>query len=173
MSSNDTWLVIKVENRQPINNPITYSNFLQLHPACPVQQIPTNNVIGPFGYELFEHSQQPSIGIFEHPPTRQEIYICREDGVWTDTWQTNPFNQQEIDTRIEQEWTTIKRKRFLRLLATDWTQFTNIPLPPEELTNWNIYRQALRDVPQNNIDPFDITWPAIPYPTKIDFTQPD
>lgn len=169
MSGNDTKFLIKVENRQPVGHPIQYSNFLLLFPMCPIQETPTNDVVGPYGYEVFERAQQPTVGVFEHPPIRQDIYVCGQDGIWRDTWQIIPFTQEEITARTEMEWETVKRLRFLRLLTTDWTQLATISITQEELTNWNIYRQALRDVPQNTVDPFNVTWPIIPYPEKIPY----
>lgn len=76
-------LVIKVENGQPVNYPLTYDNFLLLFPECPVQEIPTNEVISPYGYELFTLTPRPEYdwGVYIKPDG---------DDIWTNTWvQTN------------------------------------------------------------------------------------
>lgn len=74
MSDTDK-LVIKVENGQAVNHPLTYSNFLLLFPDCPVEEIPTNETLGQYGYNLFIHT----------PPVHGP-YVQQEDGVWTNTW---------------------------------------------------------------------------------------
>ncbi len=74
MSDTDK-LVIKVENGQAINHPLTYSNFLLLFPDCPVEEIPTNEVISQYEYNVFVHTK------YQPGP-----YIQQEDGVWTNTW---------------------------------------------------------------------------------------
>jgi hypothetical protein len=72
----DNIFVIKIENNQAINHPLTYSNFLLLFPDCPVEEIPTNETLGQYGYNLFIHTPPPVYG----------PYVQREDGVWTNTW---------------------------------------------------------------------------------------
>jgi hypothetical protein len=71
-------LVIKVENGQSINHPVTYSNFLLLFPDCLVQDTPTNEVISIYGYEVFSPTPYPQ---FE-----SGSYIKQNDGRWTNTW---------------------------------------------------------------------------------------
>ena len=76
---NDDKFVIQVnENGNRINYPLTYSNFLLLFPNCPVEEIPTNEVVGQYGYNVF---------MLTPPPTFMPgDYIQQEDGVWTNTW---------------------------------------------------------------------------------------
>ena len=59
-------------------------------------------------------------------------------------------------------WDDIRRERDARLAACDWTQFPTSPLSPEKKEEWNIYRQALRDLPANTPDPTDVSWPVPP-----------
>lgn len=50
-----------------------------------------------------------------------------------------------------------------RLLSgSDWTQLADAPLASELRAAWAVYRQALRDVPQQVGFPADVTWPAAP-----------
>ena len=76
--NNTDHFVIKVENNQFVNHPVTYSNFLLLFPDCPVQDIPTNDVISSYGYEVFVITPRPE---FEWG-----TYIKQDDGTWTNTW---------------------------------------------------------------------------------------
>lgn len=41
----------------------------------------------------------------------------------------------------------VRRERDLILLSTDWTQVTDSPLTAEQRSEWQMYRQALRDLP--------------------------
>jgi hypothetical protein len=75
-------LVIQVENGNTINYPLTYSNFLLLFPDCPVEEIPTNEVVGQYGYNVFMRTPQPTF--------RSGNYIQQEDGTWTNTWTVVP-----------------------------------------------------------------------------------
>jgi hypothetical protein len=73
-------LVIKVENGNIINHPVTYSNFLLLFPECPIEETPTNEVVGQYGYNVFMRTPPPRI--------ISGNYIQQEDGTWTNTWVT-------------------------------------------------------------------------------------
>lgn len=48
------------------------------------------------------------------------------------------------------------------LFSSDWTQIPNGPLTPEQVEAWAVYRQELRDVPQQPGYPVTIIWPTSP-----------
>lgn len=61
--------------------------------------------------------------------------------------------------------TYIRLKRRAELELTDWTQLPDSPLSPEQRAAYAAYRQAWRDLPEdqgsiNNIE--DIQWPVKP-----------
>ena len=60
---------------------------------------------------------------------------------------------------------SIRLVRSELLSASDWTQMPDAPLTEQQRTAWAIYRQSLRDVPQNNLNAEsidDIIWPTKP-----------
>ena len=57
-------------------------------------------------------------------------------------------------------WANIRADRDQRLADTDWTQTPDIP--QETIWKWKTYRQDLRDIPQKQTDPNNITWPTKP-----------
>ncbi len=63
---------------------------------------------------------------------------------------------------IEEKWSQIKVKREKLLFSTDYTQFDDSPLTIEKKADFAIYRQALRDLPQNYSNADDIDWPQMP-----------
>ncbi len=72
--------------------------------------------------------------------------------------QANPFNTFNIDV-----WIRERRNNILK--ACDWTQGVDSPLSDSKKTEWQTYRQALRDVPANNLSATvreDVTWPSKP-----------
>ena len=53
----------------------------------------------------------------------------------------------------------MRSNRDMMLKRTDWWELpTNAPMSAERTA----YRQALRDLPANTTDPFDVTWPNNP-----------
>jgi hypothetical protein len=59
-----------------------------------------------------------------------------------------------------QAWKCVRSIRDEEIAKTDWTQGADVPTTLKN--KWSTYRQALRDVPQNNTDPDNITWPTKP-----------
>ena len=76
------------------------------------------------------------------------------------TWSAVSYSQDQIDA----EWARVRSNRNSRLRASDFTQLTDAPLTVEKKTESLSYRQALRDLPQNTVNPFDVTWPTQPSP---------
>jgi hypothetical protein len=49
------------------------------------------------------------------------------------------------------------------LIDCDWTQLPDAPLTDERKQAWMAYRQALRDLPNNDaLTPENLTWPEVP-----------
>ena len=56
-----------------------------------------------------------------------------------------------------------------KLLAeTDWTQVLDAPIDAATRDAYRAYRQALRDIPEQEGFPETITWPELPSVTKAD-----
>lgn len=75
--------------------------------------------------------------------------------------QIRPKTQEEIDQENNQLWENIRNERNRLLLESDWTQLPDSPITPEKKSEWQIYRQELRDV-TTQPDPKNIIWPTKP-----------
>ena len=65
-----------------------------------------------------------------------------------------------VDPADGETWDDIRADRDRRLAETDWTQTPDVP--QETIWKWKTYRQDLRDIPQKQTDPTNITWPTKP-----------
>ena len=61
-----------------------------------------------------------------------------------------------------------RTKRGKLLEETDWTQVLDAPIDAATREAYRAYRQALRDLPQQEGFPDTITWPELPSVTKAD-----
>lgn len=59
-------------------------------------------------------------------------------------------------------WKPVRDKRNSLLINSDWIAVTDTALSEAEQTDWEGYRQALRDLPQTYNDVDDVVWPEIP-----------
>ena len=117
--------------------------------------------------------------VFEGPqatPTTPYQYSYRSgveeiDGKWYTRYVLGPvFTDTEDATAAEQEaayraqkdaeqWKIVRADRNKRLADCDWTQLADATV---DAAAWAAYRQALRDLPQTQADPFNIVWPTSP-----------
>jgi len=60
------------------------------------------------------------------------------------------------------EWASIRTCRRQLLNATDAMQAVDSPLTDAQRSELALYRQAVRDVPQDSGDPYKVVWPDLP-----------
>ena len=75
----------------------------------------------------------------------------------SEAWQGEVTVEEGPETADE-----IRARRDRLLAATDWAVLPDSPLDAQSLEAVKTYRQALRDVPQQEHFPDSITWPQIP-----------
>ena len=62
----------------------------------------------------------------------------------------------------QQNLTALRQLRQRYLQDSDWTQMPDSPLSAEKKTEWQTYRQALRDITDTYASPDDVVWPKEP-----------
>ena len=82
------------------------------------------------------------------------------------TWlsDTPKPSQAELDgawpaVREAMAWDAVRAERDRLLAACDWTQVADAPVDQQA---WAIYRQKLRDIPQDFATPDAVVWPEQP-----------
>lgn len=72
-------------------------------------------------------------------------------------------SEPQIEALIkDSKWPEIREKRNLLLKQSDWTQLLDSNLEQNKKNKWKTYREALRNIPQDNSDPENISWPEEP-----------
>ena len=109
-------------------------------------------------------------------------YICMESDIepefytrWVHTTPESPDNVGDESAGIgsiaivltDDEYDTVlansaRHKRDRLIAATDYLVTPDYPIEPDRLAKVKIYRQALRDVPEQSGFPRTITWPEKP-----------
>lgn len=65
---------------------------------------------------------------------------------------------EEQTALTDQKWIAIRLERDRRLQITDWRASSDLTLSDD----WKTYRNELRQIPQTQTDPYNITWPTEP-----------
>lgn len=81
------------------------------------------------------------------------------NGVWTLSWSVIALTAEQQSQVTSDEATSIRNKRNELLSNSDWTQGKDIP---ENISSaWAVYRQALRDIPEQQGFPWNVQWPTV------------
>lgn len=75
-----------------------------------------------------------------------------------DIYENGEFKNPPID--LEEHAKAKRAERDQKLLSTDWTQAFDVPQTTKD--KWATYRQALRDIPQQEGFPETVEWPTQP-----------
>jgi hypothetical protein len=82
----------------------------------------------------------------------------------------NEKQRIEIATELDTDgyWEELRSLRDQKLIRSDWTQISDSPLSEQKKEEWSIYRQALRELPENITEPkplvLDLSHPNWPVP---------
>ena len=81
-----------------------------------------------------------------------EVTPVFDSGVWKQAWQVNELDEIKASLNVRSE-------RNARLSSSDWTQIADATV---DKAAWAVYRQALRNVPDQQDFPFRVQWPSKP-----------
>ena len=68
---------------------------------------------------------------------------------------------EEKEQDKQNMWKIVREERNKKLSECDWTQLPDSPLTNQKQTEWQIYRQSLRDI-TTQLNPSSIEWPTPP-----------
>jgi hypothetical protein len=70
--------------------------------------------------------------------------------------------EEELREASRDYWKEFRNERNRKLIECDWTQLSDSPITKQKKQEWAVYRQALRDLPENTNDPKNPEWPSSP-----------
>lgn len=151
---------IKLENGQPASNAIAEENFRQLFPNTSFPVYFTADSVEPLGYGIYDFSNQPGRGryqkVVETSPVRNEF------GIWRQAWQVVEMTEVEKAAEDADQAKAVRADRDRRLKDTDWVVIKHLERNENIPGAWEVYRQALRDVPSQAGFPWTVNWPEQP-----------
>jgi hypothetical protein len=139
---------------------VTDSQFRAENPNTSFPQVLTPEIIEDFGYDPVLEGPQPTL----IPPYQyaQRDGVVEVNGQWfTHYIAVTPDADQKAAMDAAQG-DAVRTERNSRLAACDWTQLIDSPLDPDGRGAWQLYRETLRMVPQQQGFPWTIEWPPQP-----------
>lgn len=153
---------------------ITIGEFKSQHPRTDIAKMKSisSSVLDTHDYDPVLNGAQPSLS----SPYETIVYdgVEQIDGQWFTKFVVGPiFTDNEEQTAEEQRTAylakvdadvgnVVRVDRDARLAVCDWTVLPDSPLTSEKKTEWQTYRQALRDIPASENFPHNVTWPTKP-----------
>jgi len=84
------------------------------------------------------------------------------NGVWVREWLIVSVDPAELERRTTAQAALQREERNRVLSRTDYTQCLDYPGTDNERASYAVFRQALRDVPDQVGFPWDVVWPLPP-----------
>tara|TARA_Y100000289_G_C3884260_1_gene130394 strand:- start:135 stop:599 length:465 start_codon:yes stop_codon:yes gene_type:complete len=153
-------MLIRLENNAPVDHPVDDYNFRALFPAVSFPRILTPSDVEPYGYGMYEYSQQPSLEKYQKRV--EGTPVKREDGIWYQVWEIETMSADEQTAADNKQARKMRDQRSALLAFSDWSVLTDSPLTTAKKTAWKTYRQELRDITSQSGFPWDISWPVEP-----------
>lgn len=108
--------------------------------------------------------------VFETPAPTTTIYqTAFKDGVeqdakgnWVWKWTVSELDEETKAAKDAEAAKAVRSKRDNLIAETDWLVIKNLELNQNIPGVWEVYRQALRDIPQQAGFPHNVTWPVKP-----------
>lgn len=156
---------------------ISEGDLRRLNPNTSFPPVLTDELIDEFGYDRVLEGTQPAVT----PPYEyvQRDGVVQIEGAWYTNYVIGPVFQEYIDEngvthsaseqyeaycfeKDTEQGAAIRSDRNQRLSACDWTQLLDSPFDPSIKTAWALYREELRNIPEQSGFPWQVQWPTKP-----------
>jgi hypothetical protein len=143
----------------------------------PTWHTTTTEVLEALGADVvFEGPQATGGTVYQYS---QRSGVEQLDGKWYTKWNLGPsfFDTEDADGNVTtaaqneaaykaskdaEQAVSVRSSRDAKLKESDWVVIKNLELNANIPGVWEVYRQALRDIPTQTGFPWTITWPTQP-----------
>ena len=153
-------LLIQIENGIPVGHPVTVENFRALNPKVSFPKALTPDAVKPYGFGVYRKLSEPALSLYQ-----KAIEIAPQkasDCVWEQAWQVVAMTDAEVSERDDKEAKIVRSRRDGLLQETDWIVIKSYEPGANIPAEWELYRQALRDITEQAGFPYEVTWPTKP-----------
>ena len=137
----------KISNGVVEQYPHTVGDLRRKNPRTSFPETVPDDILSEYGLVTVQKTPQPDADSLTHRV--KETTPVRQAGAWVQQWTTEPYPDAADRIRAHRN----------RLLAeTDYMALSDTTLTLE----WATYRQALRDITEQQGFPLSVTWPVKP-----------
>ena len=152
-------MFVKITNGQAQAN-YTIGDLRKDHPNISFPRNISDEVLAAYNVFRVTELSAPDYNSRTHRLVTQAPALV--DGVWTVSRVAVAKDQAQIDNETAQAAANVRADRDKRIAETDWMVIKHLELNENIPGVWEVYRQALRDVPAQAGFPWDVNWPTKP-----------
>jgi hypothetical protein len=138
--------------------PYSFKELRRDHPNTSFPKTLTQEIAEAFGCAVVTLATPPA----EDHTKNVTLTVAQVDGTWTEQYTETDASADEIAARVASKSAVVREQRDEKLKASDWTVLTDSPLTTAKKTEWETYRQALRDISAADGFPHTMSWPSEP-----------
>lgn len=145
-------MFVKLTNGQPSKFPYTLGDLRRDNPYTSFPRIIPSEMLASYDVYPVCETSLPSFSNFSH---RVQQTVEQINGVWVQVW-------NNIELPADQATANVRAQRDRLLQETDWIVSRSYEAGRPVAQDWVAYRQALRDIPEQEGFPYLIQWPTQP-----------
>lgn len=140
--------------------PYSIGQLRKDNPQTSFPKNPSDVILASWG--VFSVAMVPQPTYDPNTQNIRELTPVLVNDVWTQVWEVSEASSEEIEQRAASLAASIRSERDRLLSETDWIVIKayerneNIPM------DWEVYRQALRDITSQAGFPYSVEWPTKP-----------
>jgi len=140
--------------------PYSSDNLISDNPSTSFPYDPLNNADVRESFSVVQVFPKAQTSFNERTQFCKRGNPAFKNGKWEQTWTVSEKSPEEVTADEGFKWMEIRNQRNQKLMDSDW-QMVKALETGEDASDLRTYRQKLRDIPQDQNDPFSITWPEL------------
>lgn len=148
----------KITNGKVDQFPYTVARLRHDNPNTSFPKHPTDELLASYGVMPVTVTNAPSYDE-RSQKLEQAAQPVHVNGAWLLQWNVSNKTAEEVAAQDAAKANSLRAERNAKLAACDWTQVADAPV---DTAAWAVYRQELRDVPEQEGFPENIVWPTEP-----------
>ena len=153
-------MYVKLKNGKIDQYPYTSAELKSDHPSTsfPFDPLGHSELREAFDVVEVQENPQPDFNVQTHKCIGKNPEL--KNGTYTQKWETKTKTSAEKTQDDSDQWAKVRNQRNQKLTDSDW-QMVKALETGEDASDLRTYRQKLRDIPQDQNDPFSISWPEL------------
>ena len=152
-------MYLKLNNDSVETYPYSIGALRKDNPNVSFPKVPSDALLAEWGVYKVVTTDRP---VVEYTHNVTEGTPALVDGVWTQVWNITEATADEIAERTLRKEAKVRMTRDQMLNDTDWIIIKAAESGAAVPTEWQTYRQALRDVTKQPGFPHEVVWPSMP-----------